>query len=173
MKNVKYGKLAIVLAVMASGAASATDSGSGTLGVSAAITPECNVVQNTAIDFHNLSMLTGVAPTSTDSTGVGSIDAICTNGTGAPTFRYTSANGAFQLKGGTTPTEVIAYALYQTADASGTAVTYGTDVTHPDFTADGTAKTLSLSARIVPGDKNGKSVQAYSDTITVTTAFTL
>jgi spore coat protein U-like protein len=159
--------------VVISGAAQATDSGSSNLAVSASISPECNVQQNTAISFNNLSMLTGVAQSTTDDIAAGSIDAICTNGTPSPTFRYTSPNGAFQLKGSTDATQLIGYSLYQTADASGSPVTYSTDVAHPDFTPDGSAHTLALSARITPSEKNGKSMQSYTDTIVVTTAFTL
>jgi hypothetical protein len=174
MKNVKFNKVAMAVAVVAmSGAAHATDSGSGQLNVSATIAPECTVAQNVAINFSNLNMLNGAAQSSSDDVATGSVNAICTSGTPSPQFRYTSANTAFQLKGGTDATQLIAYSLYQNDTATGTAVTYNTDVAHPDFTADGTVKVLNLSARILPTDKNGKTVQAYSDTITVTTSFTM
>lgn len=162
-----------VAVVIVSGAAQATDSGSSNLSVSASISPECNVQQNTAINFNNLSMLNGVAQSSTTDVAAGSIDAICTNGTPSPQFRYTSANGAFQLKGGTDATQLIDYSLFQSSDATGTAVTYGTDMAHPTFTADGSVHTLALSASIAPSAKSGKSMQSYSDTILVTTSFTL
>lgn len=167
MKQVKCVKFAVAVAIVAiSGAASATDSGTGTLGVSASIIPECHVAQNTAIDFGGLHALSGL-----DENATGSIDAICTNGTTQPTFSYSSANGAFQLKGGTTATDVIAYSLYQDINSTGTAVTYNSPAAYPGFTADGTTKTLNLTAHIIAADKTGKSVQAYTDTITVTTAF--
>jgi spore coat protein U-like protein len=174
MKNVKFIKAAMALAVVViSGAAQATDSGSGQLNVSASIAPECTVAQNVAINFSNLRMLNGAAQSSTDDIANGSVNAICTNGTPSPQFRYTSANNAFQLKGGSDASQLISYSLYQNDTATGSPVSYNTDVAHPDFVADGTVKMLNLSARIIPADKNGKPVQAYSDTITVTTSFTL
>lgn len=174
MKNVKFNKMAVAIAsVLVAGATYAADSGSGQLNVSANIAAECTVAQNVAVNFSNLHMLNGAAQSSSDDVASGSVNAICTNGTPSPQFRYTSANNGFQLKGGTDATQLISYSLYQNDTATGSAVSYNTDVAHPDFVADGTAKLLHLSARIIPADKNGKLVQAYSDTITVTTSFTL
>jgi spore coat protein U-like protein len=173
MKKLNLNKLAIAAAIVATcGVAHATDSNSGTLGVSAAIAPECNVQENTAIAFGNLSLLTGIAQSSTDDTAVGSVDAICTAGTPTPQFRYTATNGSFQLTGVTDPLQLINYTLYQNADALTSPVTYNTETAHPDFLADGVAHNLTLAARIAPSEKNGKSVQSYADTITVTTTFT-
>jgi spore coat protein U-like protein len=174
MKNVKFSKVALALTVvLISGAACADDSGSGQLSVSATIAPECTVAQNVAINFSTLHLLDGAALSTADDVATGSINAICTNGTSSPMFRYSSANTAFKLVGQSDNTKEIIYALYQNTDATGTAVTYDQAVAHPDFSPNGAVNTLNLSARILAADKAGKAIQAYSDTITVTTSFTL
>ena len=174
MKNVKFSKAALALTVLViSGAACADDSGTGQLNVSATIAPECTVAQNVAINFSTLHLLDGAGQSTADEVAAGSVNAICTNGTPSPMFRYSSANSAFKLVGQSDNTKEIAYSLYQTNDATGTAVTYDQAVAHPDFVANGSVNTLNLSARIAYADKAGKSIQTYNDTITVTTSFTL
>jgi spore coat protein U-like protein len=176
MNDVKFTKLAAVLgALVVAGSACAADSGTGTVGVSASIAPECAVAQNTAINFATLSMLDSVnaAPSNADSVQAGAVNAICTTGTPLPTFRYTSANGlanAFRMVGIDTTT-FIPYTLHQDGTASLGAVTYDTAAAHPDFVADGTTNVLPVSARVLAADKAGKAMQTYSDTITITTSF--
>jgi spore coat protein U-like protein len=175
MNNLKFSGIALSMiaafAVLASGAASA-----GTLDVSASIAPECAVAQTLAINFGNLTMLNGATAQQSAAANVhtGTIDAICTNGTPNPTFQYESANttGAnFQLIGGTDASQFIAYSVHQDATGATAAVTYNTAAAYPGFVADGTTKSLSITAKILPAAKNGKLVQAYSDVITITTSF--
>lgn len=177
MKTVKLNKFTMALAaLLVSGAACADTSGSGTLGVSAQITPQCAVAQDVAIDFSTLSMLDSVnaAPSSADSVHAGSMKAICTNGTPSPQFSYDSANGsgsAFRLVGADAST-FIPYSLFQGTDENGTAVVYGTPMTYAGFAADGTTQVLPMAARIAFADKAGKANQSYTDTINITTSFT-
>jgi spore coat protein U-like protein len=171
MKQVKFNRLAVALAaVMVSSAAWAD----GTVGVSAAVAPECAVTQDADIAFGNLQMLNGVAASTTDSVGAGGMKAICTNGTTSPKFTFTSANSSgtdFRLIGGTDATVFIKYSLHSGTDASAAALPYNSATAYPGFNADGTLQTLPLSGKILAADKQGKKVQAYSDTITVTTSF--
>jgi len=176
MKNTKLNKVAAALAAtLAAGAAFAaqTDSGTGTLAVNATISAQCAVGQHTAIDFGTLAMLSGTGQNTSDSTGAGAIDAICTNGAPTPQFRYSSANTSgtdFRLVGADATT-YIGYSLYQSADSTTAPVTYNTDAAHPAFTATGASEVLDMSARILAADRNGKPMQTYSDTITITTSF--
>lgn len=176
MKKAHLKTLAIALAAaLATGAAGAapTASGSGTLAVTATIANECAVGQNAELAFGTLSMLTGTAPSTTDSTGTGKIDAICTSGAPNPQFKYTSANTGgtdFRLVGTDTTTYIV-YTLYESSDSTANPVTAGSYMTHPGFTADGTTKTLDVSGRISAAERSGKAVQGYTDTITITTAF--
>ncbi|KAI3603852.1 hypothetical protein D8I24_2789 (plasmid) [Cupriavidus necator H850] len=129
------------------------------------------------IAFSNLTMLdlSTATQTTADSTAASTFPAICTNGTGSPTFTYTSANTSgtdFRFIGGTDAAVFITYTLYPSADGTGTAIVGGNAVAHPDFTADGTTKTLNLSAKILAAAKAAKKVQTYSDTITITAGWT-
>jgi spore coat protein U-like protein len=171
MKQVKFNRLAVALAaVMFSGAAWAD----GTVGVSATIAPECAVTQDAEIAFAQLSMLSGVAASTADSIGNGGMKAICTNGTTSPKFAFTSANSSgsdFRLVGTTDASVFITYSLHSGTGASGSAISYNTATAYPGFTPDGSLQTLPLSGKILATDKQGKKVQAYSDTITVTASF--
>jgi spore coat protein U-like protein len=177
MKNMNTSKLALAIAAIAiAGAAGAADSNTGTLAVSATVAAECAVAETAPLAFANLAMLNIATATQNvaDSIAAGTVNAICTNGTTLPKFKYASANvltGAFRLKGGTVATDFIAYTVHQDSTATLAAVAHSTLIAHPDFSADGTTKSLNLSAKIVPAEKNGKSVQAYTDTITITTSF--
>jgi spore coat protein U-like protein len=177
MKNIKMSKLALAISamVMASGAWAANDT--STMAASAAVAAECAVGNGGGIAFGSLSMLNLVtaAQTSADSTAASTFPAICTNGTSTPTFTYGSANALaatdFRLIGTTDPLVFIAYTPYPSADATGTAIVGAGAVAHPGFAADGTTKTLALSAKILAVDKQAKLVQAYSDTITITASW--
>lgn len=172
MKNVRLSGVALsIVAALASGAASAGTN--STMAVSAAIAAECAVTQNLPIAFGNLTMLNGALQSTADSVRTGSFNAICTNGTGNPQFKYTSANGsggAFRLVGADTTT-FITYTVHQDGTAAASAVGYDTAESYSGFTADGTSQTLSVSAKILAASKNGKKVQTYTDTITVTATF--
>lgn len=173
--NTKFSKLALAIGalVMAGGAWAVDDT--STIGVSATVEAACSVGAGTAIGLSSLVMITADGTTSTaDSVATNTFPAICTNGTTLPKFAYSSANdasGVFQLIGATTATEFIAYTLHQDATGTLAAVAKATAIAHPAFTANGVSQTLSLAAKIVPAAKNGKSVQAYSDTVTITSSF--
>ena len=171
----KFNKLVIAICAMVlSGTALAADD-TGILGVSASVVAECSVGDGPAISLGALSMITDAGTqTALDTTAGSTFPAICTNGTQSPTFSYVSENkqgNTFRLKGGTVTTEFIPYTPYLSSNGTGTAVVNSGAVAHPDFSADGTSKTLALSARILAVDKAAKSVQTYSDTITVTASF--
>lgn len=172
MKNHNLAKFAVVAgAMLLAGTASAVN----TLAVTANIASECAVSGNAPIAFGTLSTLSGAGPSTTNSVAAGSMDAVCTNGSGSPQFQYTSANAlatsTFRMVGADTTTYIV-YTLHQDATATLGPVTYDTPAAHPNFSANGAVQTLNLSGRILPADKNGKARQTYSDTITITVSFT-
>ena len=178
--NTKLNKLALAIGALAmvSGAWAANDT--STMAGTASVAAECAVGNGGTLAFGTLEMLNleTAAQTTVDTLGVSSFAAICTNGTTAPKFAYSSANKAtndFRLKGATTATEFITYTLYSSADSStapitgDTALAYGGAVA---FVADGTSKTLAVSAKILAADKATKLVQAYTDIVTITASWT-
>lgn len=174
--NTKMTKLALALgALVMAGGAMAVDSGTGTMGVSASIINECAVGTAAELTFGDLAMLTAAGAqiaTASASTGGGTFQAICTNGTPSPAFKFTSLNTAdskFRLVGDDASTFII----YTLATAANAAITYGTAAAFTGFIADGTAQTLTIKGSIAAADKAAKGVQAYSDTITITSSYTL
>jgi len=172
--NRKMTKLALAVAAIAfAGGAWATDSGSGTMGVTASIAEECSVGNTTALTFGQLSMFSSgsVSTAASDSTGGGTFDAICTSGTTTPKLKFTSANAGgtstFRMVG-TDTTTFIAYTL---AESGGTAIAYDTAAAFTNFSADGTTKSLSIIGSVADTEKSGKAKQAYGDTITITTTY--
>ena len=176
----KISKLALTIgALMMTGGAMAASGDTSTVGSTATVAADCTVGAGSAIALGTLTMLTtDGTQTTADSTIGATFPAICTNGTTSPKFAYSSANSStgtgvaadFRLIGGTTATEFITYTPYPTSGGTGTAVS-GTAAAHPDFTANGVSQSLALSAKILAADKAKKSVQSYSDTITVTVSF--
>jgi spore coat protein U-like protein len=119
-------------------------------------------------------MLTGLAASTTDSVAAGSMKAICTNGSGSPTFTFSSANGSgtdFRLIGSTDATVFIKYSLHPDTSGAASAFSHSVAAAYPGFSPDGTLKTLDLAGKILAAEKAGKKIQAYTDTITVTTSF--
>ena len=166
-------------AMLAFGAAQAgqTDSNSGSLSVAATISPECAVAQNAALSITKLTMLnttTAAQDTTTNDVAAGSLHAICTNGTQTPMFRFSSANEGgttnFRLVGADATTFIV-YTLWEGTTGSGTQIAHNTDAAFTGFSADGTQKTLNLSMKVTPTARAGAGIQAYSDTITVTTSY--
>lgn len=174
MQNFNFKKFVIAIgAVFSVGTACADDA---TVGVSATISPEC-AVTGTTLTFTKLTMLNSATASQSDQADVqaGTVRAICTNGTANVKFIYTSANpdgSDFQLRGADGLT-MIKYSLHQDAGATvGNMVgSGGLGAAHPAFEANGVAQDLPISAKVEADDKRAKKVQAYSDTITVTTSF--
>ncbi len=174
--KMKMRKLALVVGtlVMAGGAMAADTS---TMGATASVAAACTVGAGTDIALGSLVMLTADGTqTGVESFSVGTtFPAICTKGTPTPKFTFVSANPAtstdFRLMGGTDASEFIAYTPYPSLDATGTAIVGTEAVAYPGFTANGVSQPLALSAKILATDKAGKSVQSYSDTITITASF--
>lgn len=159
-------------AALLSMGAFATDSGSGTMGVTASIAQECSIGNTATLAFSQLSMLSnGSAATTASASGSGgTFDAVCTSGTTTPKLKFTSANTGtsdFRLVGadGTT------YIAYTLAESGGTAIAYDTPATFTGFSADGTTKSLTVTGSIAASEKTGKAAQAYSDTITITSTY--
>lgn len=145
-----------------------------TMGVSAGIDNECAIGNVVGLTFGDLSMLSagGQASTSSASTGGGTFDVICTNGSPAPKLNFTSANsgaGNFRLIG-TDAMTVIVYTIYE---SNNTAIAHGTNAAFTGFSADGAVKSLRIKGSIAASEKALKRVQEYSDTITITSSFTL
>lgn len=148
------------------------DTGSATMGVTASIAAECSVGNTTALDFGTLSTLSNGAASTTasTSTGGGTFDAICTNGTTTPTLAFSSANSSgtdFRLKGadGTT------YIVYTLKESGGTGIAYNTPAPFADLAADGATHSLAIVGSIASTDRNGKLPQQYTDTITITSSY--
>lgn len=166
----KMTKLIITLGAMTvAGAALAQ---SATMGASAGIASECAVGNIVNLQFGDIQMLSTGAPSSSasESTGGGTFDAICTNGTPQPKFRFTSANTWFndyRLIG----TDGTTYINYTLATSGNTAIAYGTPTEFAGFVANGSAASLRIKGSIAAADKQGKAVQQYSDTITITASF--
>lgn len=174
--NTTMKKLALAIgALVMAGGAMAADSGSGTMGGSAAIVDECSVGTLATLTFGNLAMLTSGAQSSSASasTGGGTFDAICTNNSAnTPKLRFTSANTGtsdFRLVGADTST----YIVYTLATGADVAIAYGTDAAFAGFTADGTVKNLTIKGSIAAAAKAAKKVQAYTDTITIQSSYNL
>ena len=174
MQNLKFKKF--VIAIGTAFVASTACAEDATVGVSATISPEC-AVTGTTLTFTKLTMLNAATATQSDQDDVqaGAVRAICTNGTANVKFIYTSANanGAdFQLRGADGLT-MIKYSLHQDAGATAENMVSsgGLGAAHPAFDANGEAQDLAISAKVQASDKRAKKVQAYSDTITVTTSF--
>ena len=171
--KMKFDKrVAVIAAALAFASAFATDSGTGSMGVTASIAEECSIGNVAALDFGQLSMLAAGAPTSGDSasTAGGTFDAICTSGTTTPKLKFTSANTAgadFRLKGA----DGTSYMVYTLAESGGTAIAYDTAAAFTGFLAEGDAKSLAITGSIAASEKTGKAKQAYSDTITITSSF--
>src|SRR5690348_2265357 len=114
MKNVRLTGIALAMAAaLASGAAGAAPT--STMAVSAAITADCAIAQNAPIAFGNLDMLGSGVQSTAENIGTGSFNAICTNGTTNPKFKYTSQNsaaGAFRLVGADATTYIV-YSVHQ------------------------------------------------------------
>ena len=181
--NTKINKLALAIGALAMvSGAWATTNDTSTMAGTASVAAECAVGNGGTLAFGTLEMLNleTAAQTTVDTLGVSSFAAICTNGTTAPKFAYSSANkvtNEFRLKGagGATANDYITYTLYSAADSStapiigGDALAYGGTVA---FVADGTSKTLAVSAKILAADKATKLVQAYTDIVTITASWT-
>lgn len=170
----KFNKLAIaVAAALLSASAFATDSGSADMGVTASIGEECSIGNTVTLDFGTLSMLSngGTSSAASTSTGGGTFDAICTSGTTTPKLKFTSANAgstsSFRLVGADTTT----FITYTLAESGGTAIAYDTAAAFTGFSADGSTKNLAITGSIAAADKSGKAMQAYSDTITITSTY--
>ncbi|MDB5953659.1 spore coat protein U domain-containing protein [Ramlibacter sp.] len=169
----KISKFAIAFAAaMLSVGAFATDSGSGTMGVTASIGDECSVGNAAVLGFGQLSMLANGSPSTaaSASTSGGTFDAVCTSGTTTPKLKFSSANSSgtdFRLVGAVTTT----YIVYTLAEAGGNAIAYNTVASFTGFSADGTTKSLAIVGAIASSEKTGKAKQAYSDTITITSTY--
>ncbi|MEJ8839997.1 spore coat protein U domain-containing protein [Ramlibacter sp. AN1133] len=159
-------------AALLSVGAFATDSGSGTMGVTASIAEECSVGNTVTLDFGQLSMLSNGAASSAPSASVagGTLDAICTSGTTTPKLKFSSANSNgtdFRLVGADATT----YIVYTLAESGGAAIAYNTAASFTGFAADGSTKSLAIAGSIAATEKTGKAKQAYSDTITITSTY--
>lgn len=171
----KISKLTLTIgALMMAGGAMAASGDTSTMGASVAVAADCSVGAGGTLTLGTLEMLTtDGTKTAADSTIGATFPAICTNGTASPKFAYASANGltgSFRLMGSTTTSEFITYTPFPSSDGTGTAVS-GTAAAHPSFTANGVSQPLPLSAKILAADKATKSVQSYTDTITITVSF--
>ena len=168
--------LAFSAMIVTGAALAAPINGTTTMAVTASINDECAVGNTAALAFGALAMLTPAGQPSTSpsaSVSGGTFDAICTFGTNPPTLKFDSANtvaGAFLLKGVVDATATIVYTL--TNNNGNAAVSHGTAAAFTGFSSDGTTKSLKINGSIAAAAKAGKPGQTYTDTITITAAFT-
>jgi spore coat protein U-like protein len=171
--NPMRSRLAWALCAMFVAGAAMADT--ATINVTASIEETCSVGNGGTIALGTLSMIDDDgAQTTDDSVTSSTFSAICTNGTAAPKFAYSSGNedgGNFRLIGATDDDVFITYTLHQDSTATEGAVTHAAENDHPDFTANGVSQDLPLSVKVAPSAKAGKLAQSYSDTITITVSF--
>ncbi|MDB5758162.1 MAG: Spore coat domain protein [Burkholderia sp.] len=174
MKNTKMNKLALAIGslVMAGGVMAAN-----TFNATASISGQCVVSTTQAMAFNGLTMLdatTGGLSTAKNN-ATANFDATCTNGGNAPTLKFVSSSGggsAFGMLNQTAlATEVIEYTLFEGTLDTGTSIAHNVDAAFTGFVADGTVKSLSVTGKVLPADKNGKPIASYSDTVTITATF--
>jgi len=175
--TMKFGmnKFALTIAAIAMAGSALAVNDDATFGVSATVASECVVGNTTNMAFGNLAMLDsdigGLSTAKNNATAT--FDAACTNGTGAPTLQFASANGggtAFSLKNA--GTDMIAYTLYEGADDTGTLIAHNAAAAFTGFSADGAVQSLSVTGQVLDTAKNGKPKGAYADTVTITVGFT-
>ncbi|MBC5767658.1 spore coat protein U domain-containing protein [Ramlibacter albus] len=172
----KTSKLAALVVALAAAGSVLAANDDATFAVTANIASQCVVGNTTAMAFGDLAMLNlasgGLSTAKNNATAT--FDTTCTNGTGAPTLKFASANGggtAFKMRGGS-GSDTITYTLYEGATDAGTSIAHDTLAAYTGFAADGTVKSLSVTGQVAAADKNGKPIGAYSDTVTITVGFT-
>lgn len=165
--------IAAALPFVTAAQASHNMSESATMTSQASVAEQC-VVGNTAqLQFGNLSMLDASnGGRSTESNYANSsFSATCTNGSPTPTFRFTSSNGegmGFMMRNGN---HLMRYSLHEGNQGVGTMIHHDYFAPFGGMVADGTVRTLQISARVTPEDKDGSFVGTYEDTVTITTSF--
>ena len=172
MKTI-LSKLALFLgALMRTGAAMAQWN-SQTFGVTATVLPGCLIAVKTQMSFGTLNVTSDTAAESQAT-----FDVTCTNGSGAVSLTFASANGnapapasTFKLiKGaGNTAAERITYELYKADKTTMIAIDTATPFT--ELLADGTAKSLTINGKIAAAAKRGAMAGTYTDTVTLTATY--
>jgi spore coat protein U-like protein len=172
MKTI-LSKLALFLgALMMTGAAMAQWD-SQTFSVTANVARGCVIVVKTHMAFGTLNVTSDTAAESQAT-----FDVTCTNGSGAVTLTFASANGAspgpastFKMINGAgdTAAKRLVYELYM-ADTT-TMIAYNTVTPFAELVADGTAKSLTINGRIAAAAKKGALAGAYTDTVTMTATY--
>lgn len=145
---------------------------SATMDVSASIAAECSVGNAVALDFGTLSTLSngGTSSAASTSTGGGTFDVICTNGSPTPLLAFTSENSSgsdFVLLGADGSSKI----PYTLKESGGTPIAYNTAAAFTGLAADGATHNLAIVGSIAASDRNGKLAQAYTDQITITSSF--
>lgn len=170
MKNMKMRKFLLAVSALATaGGATAVN----TFDATASVTGQCVVSTTQGMVFGALTMLdaaTGRLSTEKNN-ATATFDATCTNGGSAPNLKFTSANGGGAAFGMASATDVIAYTLFEGVTDSGTSIAHAVDALFTGFVADGTVKSLSVTGKVLPADKDGKPIANYSDTVTITATF--
>ena len=154
-------------------AAAATDGTPASFDVTASVQAQCAVGITQTLALGNLTMIdtTNVAQAATDDTQTATFDAICTNGTASPVFKFDSANNAAGVFNMASGANLVKYSLYQGASTSATQIASGTASAYDGFNADGTVNHLSITGKVAAADKQAAPVGSYSDTVTITVSF--
>lgn len=171
MNNI-FSKLALFLsALMMTGAAMAWDS--QTFSVTANVTQGCVILVKTHMAFGTLNVTSDTAAESQAT-----FDVTCTNGSGAVSLTFASANGntpapasTFKMihGAGATAAERLVYTLYK-ADKT-TLIAIDTVTPFAELVADGYVKSLTINGKIDAAAKKGALAGAYTDTVTMTATY--
>lgn len=168
-----YSKLALSLGAFSVVGAAMADSNSQTFNVTANVTQGCVIFVKTHMAFGTLNVTSTTAAESQAT-----FDVTCTNGSGAVSLTFASANGnspapasTFKMiKGaGTTAAERLVYTLYK-ADKT-TLIAIDTVTPFSELVADGYVKSLTISGKIEASAKTGATAGVYADTVTMTATY--
>src|SRR3569832_204949 len=116
-------------------AAAATDGTTASFDVTAAVQAQCAVGNTQTLALGNLTMIdtTNVAQAAAGDTQTATFDAICTNGTASPVFKFDSANNAAGVFNMASGANLVKYSLYQGASTSATQIASGTASAYDGF----------------------------------------
>jgi spore coat protein U-like protein len=172
MKTIS-GRLALCLGALSMAGAALADPDSQTFSVTANVAQGCVVLVKSHMAFGTLNVTSDTAAESQAT-----FDVTCTNGSGAVSLAFGSANGnragdvsAFKMvKGaGTTAAERLVYTLSK-ADKT-TLIAIDKAIPFTELVADGTAKRLTINGKIAAAAKKGAMTGTYTDTVTMTATY--
>lgn len=172
MNNI-FKKTAIVVASLSFIGVAQADWNTQSFNVTANVAQGCLIAVKTHMAFGALDVTSA-----SDATSAATFDVTCTNGSGAVSLTFASANGnapapasTFKMVNGTgdSAAKLLVYQLYK-ADAI-TLIAIDTVTPFTELVADGTLKTLTINGKISAAAKTGALAGAYVDVVTMTATY--